>query len=377
MAYAMNKTAEIDVMEIFEHLHLHPEISWKEKQTTAYIKRLCEEFGLRTQTFADCTGVVAEIGSGFPVVAVRSDMDALWQEVDGTFRANHSCGHDAHMTMVIGVMQHMAQLESDGRLPHGTIRFIFQPAEEKGTGALKMMEKGVLDGVQFLFGVHVRPKQETEDGRAASAILHGASQTVEGIIFGNDAHAAKPHLGINAIEVASMLVHELAYIHIDPMIPHSVKMTKLQAGGSSANIIPGQASFSLDVRAQTNEVMAALIKRVKTAVDSVSDFYKVPIEIRINHGVVAAKLNHEAEQIMAAAITDVLGVQNLDQPLVTTGGEDFHHYALKYPNVKATMLGLGCGLTPGLHDPKMTFNRRAIYSGIKILSEAALKALKA
>jgi amidohydrolase len=377
------------IMEIFKYLHSHPEVSMKEFNTTTFLKGKLEELGCRTRTFDDCPGVIGEIGEGSPVVAVRADMDALWQEVDGEFKANHSCGHDSHMAMVLGVIMLLKKLcflpsnkqsflpsNKPCLLPSGTVRFIFQPAEEIGQGAKKMIEKGVVDDVDFIYGVHVRPIQETENGRAAPAILHGASQYIGGIILGEDAHGARPHLGTNAIEVAASLIHELAYIHIDPMIPHSVKMTKLHAGGESSNIIPGQASFSLDLRAQTNEVMKVLVEQVKSAVESIAEFYKVKIDLTIPESLAAATVNPEAKMIMAEAIAEVLGRDKLDEALLTSGGEDFHFYSVKRPHLKATMLGLGCGLTPGLHHPHMTFDRDAMLSGIQILATAVIKTLE-
>ena len=362
-----------ELLSIFDHLHAHPEVSWKEFQTTAYIKGVLEEYGCRTKTFDDCPGVIGEIGEGSPVVALRADMDALWQEVDGEFKANHSCGHDSHMTMALGAMMVLTEQEN---LPKGTIRFIFQPSEEKGTGALKMIEKGIVDDVDYLYGVHVRPIQETRFGHAASAILHGASQSIKGTITGEDCHASRPHLGTNSIEVASTLLHELAHIHIDPMIPHSVKMTKLHAGGESSNIIPGQAEFSLDLRSQSNDVMQLLIDHVKAAAESVANFYKVDIDLKIPSNLAAATVNMEAQELMGSAISEVLGAENHDGALITTGSEDFHFYPVKRPHLKATMLGLGCDLEPGLHHPHMTFKKEAMFSGIEILSKVVLKTLK-
>ncbi|GGH75384.1 amidohydrolase [Pullulanibacillus pueri] len=362
-----------EILSIFEYLHTHPEISWKEINTTQYIANKLKALGCRVQTFDDCTGVIAEIGSGSPIIGLRADMDALWQEVDGTFKANHSCGHDAHMTMVLGTLMMLKQQDT---LPQGTIRFIFQPAEEKGMGALKIIEKGVIDDLEFLYGVHVRPIQETANGHATPAILHGSTQSITGTIIGEDAHAARPHLGTNSIEIAATLVHELAHIHVDPMVPHSVKMTKLHAGGESSNIIPGKAEFSLDLRAQTNEVMESLIAHVQGAAQSVAQFYNVNIDMNIPENLAAATENLEAETLLAAAIEDTIGKENLDPPLVTTGGEDFHFYSLKRPKLKATMLGLGCGLEPGLHHPHMTFDRKALFSGIRILTSVLLKTLE-
>ena len=111
------------LLTIFHHLHQNPEISWKEFNTTKYLKLLLESEGFRIKTFDHFTGLIAEHGIGKPVVALRADMDALWQEVNGTFRANHSCGHDAHMTIVLGVMFLLKKVHVPG-----TIRYIFQPA---------------------------------------------------------------------------------------------------------------------------------------------------------------------------------------------------------------------------------------------------------
>ncbi|MBU8785949.1 MULTISPECIES: M20 peptidase aminoacylase family protein [Bacillus] len=367
---ALTDSIKQKMISIFEHLHNHPEVSWKEYETTAFLKKQLEENGCRTQTFADCTGVIGEIGEGSPVVAVRADIDALWQEVDGTFQANHSCGHDSHMTMALGTLM---TLKEQTELPKGTIRFIFQPAEEKGGGALKMIEKGILDDVDYLYGVHVRPVQETLNGRCAPAILHGASCHIEGTVIGEEAHGARPHLGKNSIEIAATLVHKLAHIHIDPMTPHTVKMTKLQAGGESSNIIPGKASFSLDLRAQTNEAMEVLERETETACQAVADSFGATIELHKEDSLPAAVKNEAAIAIMAEAISSVIGAGNLDKPLVTTGGEDFHYYSVKRPHLKATMLGLGCCLTPGLHHPMMTFDRDAMFTGADILAEAVLK----
>ena len=367
------KKSQPEIDDIFGYLHEHPEISWKEYNTTKFIQKYLEKNGCRIKTFDDCTGIVGEIGEGDLTVAIRADMDALWQNTNGEFCANHSCGHDAHMTMALGVLFALQRLP---HLPGGKIKFIFQPAEEKGGGALKMIEKKVVNDVDYLYGVHLRPVQDIKNGKASPSIIHGATGLIEGEIVGIDSHGARPHLGTNSIEIGAEIVQKLNYIHLNPMIPHSVKITEFTAGSESANIIPGSASFSVDLRAQTNEMMSDLINKVKRAIRATADYYNVQIKLTDKANIAAAKISPQAEKIMSVSIQDVLGKDNLAEPLLTPGSDDFNFYALKRPSIKATMLGLGCDLKPGLHNPYMTFDHGVITTGIEILTLAVLKTLK-
>lgn len=359
------------ILDIFEHLHENPELSWKEVNTTQYISDLLKEYGAENvTTFEDHTGVVAEIGEGPITVGLRADMDALWQEVNGIWKANHSCGHDAHMTLALGVFLTLKKMND--KLP-GKVKFIFQPAEEKGNGALKMLEKQAIDDLDYLYGVHLRPELEVENGKAAPAIVHGAGKFISGKIIGFDGHGGRPHLGANAIEVGAALVHHLLGIHLNPMVPYSVKMTKFMAGGDNSNIIPGSAEFSLDLRAQSNQLMDQLAEKVEKIIANISELYGVRISYSYEASTVAAEVNEEAQAIMAESIKSVLGEVNLLPQSITPGCEDFHFYSVMRPNVKTTMLGLGCGLTPGLHHPHMTFDREALITGTEILTRAILK----
>ncbi|MUK87668.1 amidohydrolase [Ornithinibacillus sp. L9] len=354
----------------FQYLHDNPEVSWEEFGTTDYIRGLFEgRDDCRITTFEGSPGLVIEIGQGKPVIGLRADMDALWQEVDGKFQANHSCGHDAHMTIVIGTLWRLLE---NGYPDKGTFRFIFQPAEEKGTGALAYVEKGIVDDVEYLYGMHLRPIQELRYGQFAPAIQHGAARFLQGTIRGEDAHGARPHLNANAIQVGSELVQQLNNIHMDPMVPYSVKMTSFHAGGESSNIIPGNGTFSLDVRAQTNEVMAALTEKIEDIVNMLSAYHGVEIKLEIGANIAAAVINEEAIEIMEEAIIQTAGEAKLAPMITTTGGDDFHFYTIKRPNIKATMLAIGCDLEPGLHHPTMTFNHQAIPEAINVLTRALI-----
>lgn len=359
------------IFSIFKHLNAHPEVSWKEHNTTTFIKQTFEEWDCSIQTFDDSSGLIVEVGSGKPVIGLRADIDALWQEVDGAFKANHSCGHDAHMSIAVGSFM---TLVKNGLPETGTFRFIFQPAEEKGTGALSFVEKGIVDDVDFLFGMHLRPAEELENEEFAPAIRHGAARFLKGTIKGDAAHGARPHLNKNAIEIGSELIQHITNIHINPMIPHSAKMTQFESGGESHNIIPGNASFALDIRAQTNEVMEELTDKVTQIANMLADYHDVTIDLEMGANIAAAVTSDEAITIMGDAIETSVGAAKKRPPIVTNGGDDFHFYTIKKPELKATMLAIGCDLKPGLHHPKMTFNQEILPQAVNILTHTLLKA---
>ncbi|MBS4206917.1 M20 peptidase aminoacylase family protein [Bacillus sp. FJAT-50079] len=363
------------VFSTFEHLHAHPELSWEEVKTTEFIKKQLEASGCRVQTFSDCTGVIGDFGKAsddVPVIGIRADMDALWQEVDGKLQANHSCGHDAHMSIVLGVLWKLAAMPD----LHNQIavRFIFQPAEEVGTGALKLIDHGVVDELDYLFGIHLRPKEETPNGYATPAIIHGATYAIECEILGDDAHGARPHLTSNAINIGTHIVNALNTIHLDPTVPHSVKVTKFHSGGKNTNIIPGQASLAIDLRAQTNKHMNLLKEKVYDVLTSTEQLFESKIVITNDYGIPAAEVNPIAEMICKQAIEHAIGKEYAMPPLITPGGDDFHFYTIKHPTLKASMIGLGCDLQPGLHHPNMSFDKEALLHGIDILTEMILLA---
>ncbi|WP_332648703.1 amidohydrolase [Lysinibacillus sp. 54212] len=367
----MNDGLQARLQREFDYLHKHPEISLQEVETTKYIAELLREVGLHPITFEDMTGLYVDIGGGEPKVGFRTDIDALWQEVDGTFQANHSCGHDGHMTMAIGAVLLLKEMD----LP-GAVRIIFQPAEEKACGAKAMLEKGVIDPLIYLFGTHVRPLVELQDGHHAPALYHGAAKLITGTITGVEAHGARPEQGINAIEVAAALIDALKRIWISPNESASIKMTQIQAGGTSTNIIPGAATFSIDARAQKNATMDRITAGFHKAVEAVSTLYGASIETKVEAHIAAARVDSDAQEIMRQAIIETVGEAHCAPAVVTPGGEDFHFYAYNKPHLKTTMLGLGCGVTPGLHHPQMTFNQEQLPVGAQIITNAIRLAYK-
>lgn len=361
-----------DLDGVWEHLHHHPEVSWSEHRTTEFLAERLKQLGLRVTTFGERPGLIGEWGPDTgPVVALRADMDALWQEVHGVWQGNHSCGHDAHMTTVLGAVTLLKQT-----FPTPAIRYrvLFQPAEEVGEGAAYLVEQGAVEDVVYLFGLHLRPIQELRNGQMSAAIYNGAAISLKGVIQGIEAHAARPHLGVNAIEVAFSAMQALNTIHLNPLVPYTVKMTQISAGGQNTNTIPGKAEFAFDLRAQTNETMDALIAQTESRLKSVCALYGADLSLQWGARTMAAEVGDGAREILAQAIRDCFGDEVLAADVTTPGAEDFHFYTALRPHLQATMLGLGCDLAPGLHHPYMSFNREALFDGMIVLADAVVKA---
>lgn len=363
---------EQQVIEWFNLFHENPEVSWQEYETTTRIAKILSELKISYRLFDDIPGLVAEIGTGSEVIAMRADIDALWQEVDGVMKANHSCGHDANITMALGALVKL----KDETLKR-KIRFIFQPAEESGGGAIETMKQNVLENVTHLFGVHLRPKEELPLGKVAPAIHHGAAIFMKGKIQGPDAHGARPHQGKSAIDILVAIHQFLQTIHIDPFEASSIKMTRMQADGGSINIIPGNAEFSLDIRAQKNEVLAEIIQKVETGLHMLGILHDSTITCEWYDRTPGAVVHPEATGLAVAGIVEALGEEALAEEVHTPGSDDFHFYTVMKPQLKAAMLGVGANLAPGLHHPKMTFNSLALYDGIEAVAATLKKAANA
>lgn len=352
--------------ELYRTLHQMPEVGFEEVKTSAFLAEKLKAAGYEVQTgLGGGTGVVGILASGKPgpVVALRADIDALGHTIDGKDVAIHSCGHDSHASMVMTAAEEIARRG----LKEGTIKIIFQPAEERLFGALKMIESGVSEDVDIMFGIHLRPIQEAKLGQATPALYHGASYIVEADIVGAPAHGARPHLGVNAIDAAAAAINAVNAIRVNPIIASSVKVTKIQGGGASLNAIPDKAYMALDLRAQSNQVMNELIEKVTKAIEAGASTVGAKAIVKVKGGCPAAEYNDELIELAKEAISSVLGPEGLLEPIITPGGEDFHYYVQKKPSLKTAYIGLGCDLTPGLHHPEMKFNTDALVSGTKIM----------
>ena len=237
-----------------------------------------------------------------------------------------------------------------------------------------MIDRGAVDGVSHLFGVHLRPIEEIPFGKVSPAIHHGAAIFLEGKVKGADAHGARPQQGKNALDPIFALAAFLKTIYFSPYEPYSAKLTKIQAGGDSLNIIPGSAAFGIDMRAQSNAILKELKVRVDSGIRSISELFDVEIEVNWSDYTPAAEVSEEAAALAEEAIREAVGEESFAPAIITSGSDDFHFYTIHRPKLKAAMIGIGADLGPGLHHPDMTFNHDALDVGAKVLACTLRKA---
>jgi amidohydrolase len=364
---------EVRIQTTYDVLHAMPEVAFAEHRTSAWLAEKIKAAGFIVMTGVGGTGIVATLKGKDPgpTVALRADMDALAYTVNGKEVCVHSCGHDAHSSMVLTTAEELAK----AGIRRGTLKILFQPAEETVLGALKMIEAGSLDDVDVVIGIHLRPIQEAKTGQATPALYHGSSYIMEATINGRTAHGARPHLGINAIDAAAAAVNAVNAIHLNPVVPWTCKVTKLHAGGAALNVIPDKAEMALDLRTQQNAAMDALLDKAEKAIKAGAATVGASAETTVKGGVPGAEYHPEIIELARDAIRAVLGEQGLLDPIVTPGGEDFHNFVKARPTVKAGYVGLGCNLSPGLHDPTMKFDRSAMIHGANILLHMTRKLL--
>ena len=204
-----------DLARTRQQIHQHPEVSEDEHETTIFLKGYLRKLGIEPLNYPLKTGLIAEIGSGHPIIALRADIDALpIQENTGLSYASengamHACGHDFHQTSLLGAAQILKEREAELK---GTVRLIFQPAEENFQGAYQIIEAGGIDGVSAIIGYHNNPHLKPgQIGLRSGAIMAGVEQfrvDVKGV----SSHAARPDLGVDTVLVTTTIINNLQQI---------------------------------------------------------------------------------------------------------------------------------------------------------------------
>jgi len=351
-------------------LHAHPETAFEEKWTSDFVAARLAESGVNVHRGLAGTGVVGTLNvqqpgkTPGPVIGLRADMDALdiledtglaWQST--TPGKMHACGHDGHTTMLLGAAKYLAETKNF----HGTVNFIFQPAEENEGGGRVMVEEGLFEQfpMQAVFGMHNWPGVPVGQFAVRPGPMMAAFDIFEISLQGRGAHAALPHLSIDPLVLASQLVLSLQTIvsrNTDPLDSAVLTVTQMH-GGDTWNVIPDKAVLRGTVRtfqpATRDRIEASLRKHV----ESLCQLHGASAHIRYERRYPTTVNTPRETEWAAAAAVEIAGVDKVDrEPQPCMGSEDFAFLLEKRPGC---YIWAGNGPTDGqrtLHNPHYDFN---------------------
>lgn len=335
------RAIEKEMIDFRHDLHAHPELAYEEHRTSELVATLLRDWGYEVHVGLGGTGIVAsmKVGNGTKTIALRAEMDALpIQEKTGLGYASvfggkmHACGHDGHTAILTAAAKHLASTRSFS----GTLRLVFQPAEEGLGGGRRMIEEGLfsLFPCDCIFALHNLPGYPTGKFGFLPGPFMASSDSVILQIQGNGGHASAPHLSIDPVVCAAQLILALQVIVSRNVDPRSMAVISVGAinGGKAANVIPESVEMKLSVRAGTPETREILRKRITETVHAHSMSSGASIEIDYQWRY-PSLINHEKETAFAAQVArDWLGeaglIQNM-RPL--TPAEDFSFMLEKCP----------------------------------------------
>ncbi|MGV3050103.1 amidohydrolase [Streptococcus hyovaginalis] len=359
------------------HIHQHPEISGEEIETTAFIKAYLLHLGIRLLDLPLKTGLVAEIGSGQPIVALRADIDALpIKENTGlafasSNNAMHACGHDFHQTSLLGAAELLKAQEEQLK---GTVRLFFQPAEEIFQGAHQMIDAGALDGVSAVIGYHNNPHLKPgQIGLRTGAIMAGVEQfkvTVTGV----SAHAARPDLGVDTVLAITTMVTNLQAIVARTVSPFDSAVVSVAhiSVGNTWNVLPAQGFFEGTIRSFDPEVRQRTIDRFTTIVESVANQFGAQVTIDWGNSPGVTFNDAELTPIVFEASKTFAEVV---ETLPSTGGEDFATYQEKIPGVFAFVGSNGDPGAPDWHHDDFIVKDEALETAVNYYVHNAVRLL--
>jgi amidohydrolase len=364
--------------------HMYPELGFQETRTAARVAEVMTSLGYRVRTGVGRTGVVADRGDGRPVVAVRSDMDALpiQDSKDVAYASQvpnvmHACGHDAHTAIALGV----ATLLKEEELP-GSVRFLFQPAEEVGddeglSGAPRMVEDGAMEGVDAVLALHVNASKPVGDVVMGAGPASAGVDTFYATILGRGGHGSSPHKVVDPIYIAGHVIlalHGIVSRRLDPAKPAVISIGSIH-GGLADNVIPERVELCGTIRFMDPDVQKQIHAEIEQALGTARAMggdYELRIEIGCPPMINDARINTLLRDVAA----DLIGAEHVLDPELHMGAEDFGAFSELAPGA---MFGLGCrieGDERRAHDSHFDIDERCLPIGAAILAEAVLRLLK-
>jgi amidohydrolase len=364
--------------------HMHPELGFRETRTAARVAEVLGSLGYRVRTGVGRTGVVAERGKGHPIVAIRADMDALpIQEANDVPYASqvpgvmHACGHDAHTAIALGVATLLAQEQFPG-----TIRFLFQPAEEVGdeegiSGAPRMVEDGAMERVSAVLALHVDPSIAVGDVAIESGPASAGVDTFYVTIVGRGGHGASPHKVVDPIYIAGHVIlalHGIVSRRLHPTDPAVVSVCSVH-GGQADNVIPERVEMTGTIRFMTAEVQEQVHAEIERAL-GVARALGGDYALKIERGALPMVNDADVAALVRHAAAELLGEEHVVKRRQEMGAEDFGAFSALVPGA---MFRLGCRIENDErrgHSPRFDLDERCLPIGAAILTETALRLLR-
>lgn len=363
------------IVDLRRTIHQHPELMYEEFETSKLVRNTLTELGISFQAPIAETGVLATIGNGNgPCVGLRADMDALplHEEADVEFRSKidgkmHACGHDCHTAMLLGAARLLKEHES--RID-GTVKLIFQPAEEGGAGGKRMREAGVLKNpdVQRVFGLHVWHLVETGTITGRAGTFLAATTCMEVTVRGKGGHAALPHLAKDPVVTSAKIINELQTMvsrETDPLTPLVVSITAIH-GGEAFNVIPEEVRFRGTMRALSTEQIGWAKERLADLASQVAAANHCQATVEFHGNDYPATVNDSALWDIAGELwAENFGTETIIESPPVMGGEDFSFFSEEVPGV---FVGLGIhneefGSVYSVHHPKFKVDENALPWG--------------
>jgi amidohydrolase len=380
-----------ELTAIRRDLHMHPELGFQEFRTAGIVTDQLNALGYEVVTGVGKTGVVGLLPGGQPgdrTVLLRFDMDALPIEdiKDVPYRSQtpgvmHACGHDAHVAVGLGVAKVLAKYRE--QLP-GTIKLMFQPAEEGIGGAIAMINDGILDRigppVDRALGLHVSSMHPFGTAVVRSGAMLAAGAGLTSTVTGRGGHGAMPNQTVDAVVVAAQIIVALQTIvarNVDPEDTAVVSIGSIQAG-NAGNVIAETAIMRGTIRSFTPESKALLRRRVPEIAMGIAAALGATATVEIGEGVDATVSAPGPTAVVYDAAAAVLGAENIDTTYRTTGGEDFSAVLARVPG---NFFFLGArnderGINAPHHNPRFDIDERCLPQGVAILCEAARQVLQ-
>ena len=377
------------IVEKRRTIHRHPELMYEEFETSKLVQNTLKELKIPYKKDIAITGVVGTIGNGNgPCIALRADMDALpiHEETDIDFKSEidgkmHACGHDCHTAMLLGAAR---VLKENEHKINGTIKLIFQPAEEGGAGGKMMREQGVLldPKVQQIFALHVAGTIPVGTLASREGTLLAATSSIKILVKGKGGHAAAPHHTNDPVVTGSKIVVELQTLvsrELNPLEPGVISITMANAG-SAFNVIPSTMELQGTIRSLTIEGVSNLQTRVKEVAQSIAKANRCEAEVSFPGNDYPPTINDAGcWQLGKSAAKEILGEENLiEMPDPIMGGEDFAYYTEEVPGC-FSFLGVGnpdIDAVYDVHHPMFKVDEKALSLGTAIHVNTALKALE-